>query len=266
MAFTSDRDNGNMQIFTMDINGGSQTNVSNNACDEIEPSWSPDSTQLVFVSKCSGKSQLVEMHANGTNRVVISDNATVNDEQPAWSPSGALIAFSSDRTGKRQIFDMAANGTGVMDLSNNTSSDSKPSWKPDGSALAFQTDRLGLAQIWVMDADGSSQSPLLTPSPTGKSDTNPAWSPDGTKVAFSRTMQPNSREIETEVVTVTNGALADVTNNPAVDDQPDWGPQAGSPVVPESAIAVALPLSGLGLMVGGVIVARRRSPRSHAAI
>jgi len=121
VAFASDRDDGNLQISTMGIDGSSQTNVSNNACDELAPSWSPDRAQLVFVSRCSGKSQLVKMNANGSNRVVIVPNR----------PSGLA-----------QIWVMNANGTVSLQLltpSPTGKSDTNPVWSPDGTNVAFST-------------------------------------------------------------------------------------------------------------------------------
>jgi Tol biopolymer transport system component len=258
VAFATDRDAGNFQIYKMNIDGSGQTRLSNNTCTEIQPSWSPDSTKIAFVSSCSGHSQILVMNADGTGRTTLSQLAGVNDSQPAWSPDGTKIAFTSDRTGKDQIFVMsAADGSGAVNLSNNTFSDSKPNWKPDGSELAFQTDRLGSSQIWQMNGDGTGQAALVTPSPSGKSDTNPAWSPDGTQVAFSRSVPGNSLDIFAMVINVSNGHMTDVTNNPAFDDEADWGPGQNA-LVPEVPLAVGLPLAGFGVLGLGFVVQRRR--------
>ncbi|HEV2309314.1 MAG TPA: hypothetical protein VGU73_02230, partial [Acidimicrobiia bacterium] len=257
---------GNFQIYRMKIDGTSQTRLSNNTCDENEPSWSPDSSMIAFVSNCAGYSQILTMHADGSNRTVLSNTAHVDDTQPAWSPDGSKIAFTSDRTGKSQVFEMNSDGSNVNDLSgNNGFDDSKPNWKPDGSELAFQTDRLGNSQIWQMNAStGTGQAALVTPTPSGKSDTNPAWSPDGTQVAFSRSAPGNSLDIFAMVVNVSNGHMTDVTNNPAFDDEADWGPQGQTGLVPEVPMALALPLAGGGIFALGLTFQRRKRRLSPA--
>src|SRR5262249_4817892 len=49
IAFRSDRD-GNGEIYSMNIGGGQQTNLSNNAAFDGDPDWSPDANQIVFSS------------------------------------------------------------------------------------------------------------------------------------------------------------------------------------------------------------------------
>jgi Tol biopolymer transport system component len=65
------------------------------------PSWSPDSSRLVFMTQsvdpCCPPWQIAEVGRDGTALVALSDNPDVNDVAPAYSPDGTLIVFTSDR-------------------------------------------------------------------------------------------------------------------------------------------------------------------------
>src|SRR6478752_814837 len=63
--------------------------------------WSPDGTQIVFVSNISGRNNLWLMPATGRCPVQF----TISNQRqsaPAWSPDGKFIAFMSDYDGNEQ--------------------------------------------------------------------------------------------------------------------------------------------------------------------
>ena len=57
----------------------------------IDPSWSPDGSQIVF-SRTDGPTNIWKMDADGTGAVPLTES-TFN-RRPAWSPDGARIAFA----------------------------------------------------------------------------------------------------------------------------------------------------------------------------
>jgi hypothetical protein len=65
------------------------------------PSWSPDSTHLVFMTQsvdpCCPPWQIVQVASDGSDLITLSDNPDVNDLSPSYSPDGTLIVFVSDR-------------------------------------------------------------------------------------------------------------------------------------------------------------------------
>ena len=65
------------------------------------PSWSPDSSQLVFMTQsvdpCCPPWQIAAVARDGTGLVGLSDNPEFNDLAPSSSPDGTLIVFTSDR-------------------------------------------------------------------------------------------------------------------------------------------------------------------------
>ncbi|HJU54672.1 MAG TPA: hypothetical protein VJ715_08880 [Pyrinomonadaceae bacterium] len=192
IAFVSTRDyaTGSYEIYTMNANGTSQVNISNNPAQDTAPSWSPDGTKIAFQSDRDGNFEIYVMNADGSNPTRLTFNS-LGDENPVWSPDGTKIAFQSDRDDPGNcngggcvyhpdIYVMNSDGTGTVRLTNHPAKDGSPSWSPDGTKIAFQSDRDGNFEIYLMNADGSGQT-RLTNSNTAH-DFSPAFSPDGTKI------------------------------------------------------------------------------------
>ena len=165
IAFASNRDSGNFDIFTMDANGGRQTNISNGAgADSQEPDWSPDGSKIVcsqatVTNGTFGLYGVLLMNSDGSNQTRLSA-AGNRDINPRWSPDGARLVFSSDRAGNRGVFEifvMTATGSNQTRLTDNSGENSRPFWSPDGTKITFQSNQRLSFDIYVMNTDGTGQ-------------------------------------------------------------------------------------------------------------
>jgi hypothetical protein len=102
LAMVSNRD-GDLEIYLLNVDdlmqgfdGSLDRRLTDNDAGDMEPCWSPDGTQIAFISNRNGSPQLHIMNADGSDvtRLTYSDGW---DGEPAWSPDGAWIAFSSMR-------------------------------------------------------------------------------------------------------------------------------------------------------------------------
>ncbi|WP_410969100.1 TolB family protein, partial [Salmonella sp. SAL4444] len=50
IAFVSDRDNANNDLFIISADGSNPVNLTNNPANDTSPAWSPKSVQIAFVS------------------------------------------------------------------------------------------------------------------------------------------------------------------------------------------------------------------------
>jgi len=93
LAFMS-RQDGNYEIYTMNVYGTDRQRVTNNPSEDSDPAWSPDGEWLAFVSQRGGNDEIYIVKADASNLHQLTDNAAQN-WSPAWQPSGEAIAHSS---------------------------------------------------------------------------------------------------------------------------------------------------------------------------
>lgn len=153
IAFDSDRD-GNREIYVMDPDGSNQVNLTNDPDDDFNPAWSPDGSQIAFVStrpnEVSSKQAIYIMDANGGNVFQLTTN--FYSDWPDWSHDGKQITY----TGDEDIYVIKADGSGQpVNLTNSPETDAQPAWSPDGSKIAWLSGNGQNSNVFVMNADGS---------------------------------------------------------------------------------------------------------------
>ena len=130
IAYVSTTPDGKSHIYVMNKNGANPVNLTKNNVGEIDPSWSPDGSQIAFGSNRDGNGEIYVMNADGTNPINLTNHPGA-DFNPSWSPDGSQVAFSSFRDASIEIYVMNANGTNPINLTNdNINLDSTPSWSP----------------------------------------------------------------------------------------------------------------------------------------
>ncbi len=90
----------------MNADGSNPVRLTNEPGDDFAPSWSPDGTQIVFVSdrdQTAGIYDLYIMNADGSG-VSRLTNDTAIDYSPDWSPDGKKIVFRSHHDGPADIY------------------------------------------------------------------------------------------------------------------------------------------------------------------
>jgi TolB protein len=168
------RDDGNSNIFAMDLRSRSTTRLTDSTAIDTSPSYSPDGSQIVFTSDRgggSGRSQIYVMGADGSNPHRISFGDGVYST-PVWSPRGDLIAFTKQSGGEFQIGVMKTDGSGERILSSGFQQEG-PTCAPNGRVLMFFREAGGGPKLVSVDLTGRNEQPI----PTGHYASDPAWSP-----------------------------------------------------------------------------------------
>lgn len=143
---------------------GSELPLTDTSALDFNAAFSPDGSQIAFVSTRDGNLELYVMNADGSQQRRLTENFEL-DDHPAWSPDGKQIAFSSTRqpapAGRawNGIYVMNADGSDVQRLSGDEAADYSPAWSPRGDwiALSSGSGRSGDSDIYVMRPDGSAR-------------------------------------------------------------------------------------------------------------
>ncbi len=142
--------------------------------------YSPDGSQIAFVSERGDSDAIYVMNADGSNPIRLTQNYR-DVEYLAYSPDGSQIAFVSERGDNDVIYVMNADGSNPVRLTQNYRDVEYLAYSPDGSRIAFVSERGDNDAIYVMNADGSNPVRLTQ---NYRDVEYLAYSPDGSQIAF----------------------------------------------------------------------------------
>ncbi|MGB7537282.1 MAG: hypothetical protein WBM17_01970 [Anaerolineales bacterium] len=222
IVFSSDR-SGNYDLYTMHADGSNAKQLTKTGDqDEVEPAWSPNGDVIGCLCGPSdgNAGDICLVNADGSGETNLTpDDPDVDDF--IWSPDGSRIAFGMPIF-PEEIWMMGADGSGKDNLSNNPADDGGIAFSPDGTMIAFRSDRDGKTnQIYILRLEDSFIYPLTD---NELVNVQPAWSPDGTWVVFISAKSLGEFDFEIYAVRVDGEGLANLTNNPGKDMDPDWEP------------------------------------------
>jgi TolB protein len=134
---------------------------------EISPAWSPDGTELVFVSNREhiyGTGGFWRMKAEpGAVTREIHYEETAWKARPEFSPDGKRIVYAS-YLGQQwhQLWVMPSGGGDAFPLSYGDFDNVNPRWSPDGTRIAFVSNRNGNTSLWIQEIPGGAQSQVIS--------------------------------------------------------------------------------------------------------
>jgi Tol biopolymer transport system component len=191
LVYDSGQSDNDRELYVMDGDGQNTRQLTHDLFEQVDPSWSPDATQVVFARVrhygVADKALGLYRFDLRTKRQVRLTKASYGDISPAWSPTADEIVFVRSTIGPGQTDDQRygyqlllvnANGGPVKALTARQWSLYSPSWSPDGSTIAFGS----ASGLYTIRRDGTK----LTPIPLDRTmSAGPsAWSPNGDEIAF----------------------------------------------------------------------------------
>ena len=193
-------------IYTMPIEGGTATRISEGLAWEVHPRFSPDGSRIAFTSDRGGGDNIWVMNANGSDKRQVTKEDFRLLNQPTWSPDGRFIVakkhFTTGRslgTGEIWLYHVSGGG-GVLLVKRVNEKHQKelgePVFSPDGKAVYYtrnvtpgpifqyaQDSNTNLFHIERYDlATGEVTAAVSGPGGSVR----PAPSPDGKRIAFVR--------------------------------------------------------------------------------
>ncbi|MFH1119693.1 MAG: hypothetical protein V1775_07700 [Bacteroidota bacterium] len=178
------------EIFTMGIDGSDLTRLTNNNYLDVYPMWSPDGSEIAFLSIRDTDLDIYVMDKDGDNTEKLFDSGT-NDADIHWVSN--KICYTSNS----QIWTINSNGlepfqvtdppnAGQWGDANLPFGDYDPRLSPDGAKIVFErlTDDISLNgnyDIYVIDSDGSGENALTN---NGNTQGLASWSHSGDKIIY----------------------------------------------------------------------------------
>ena len=144
VTFSSDR-HGQSEIFSIKRDRSVYLRLTSSEFDDYSPDWSPDGSQIVFVShRDSGEDALGEiyrMQADGSAQTrLTSTTSGAGNGSPGYSPDGSQIVWAQYSGLYGAIWVMNADGSNPHPITAGWPYLSHPVWSPDGSWIAFDAD------------------------------------------------------------------------------------------------------------------------------
>lgn len=191
LACAVDFDGGeNFHLFVHDFETGTHTDLTprSEINFALQPNfcWSPDGTQIAFISNQSGNFDAYVMPSTGgAARCVLAINRPCWDVH--WSPDGCWLAVTFESKGQDYgVYLVSMNDDESYPLTDGNAhlNAHNPSWSPDSTKLAFHSDTPnGWHQIGIFDLCSREITWLTNDEANHRS---PSWSEDGIKLIYVR--------------------------------------------------------------------------------
>ena len=182
--------NSHRELCTLNLDGSSFKRLTNNSFWDLYPAWSPDDTQIAFLSYREDTLDIYIMDEDGSNATLLFDSGT-HDADISWV--GDKIVFTSNSS----IWIMNDDGTNPIQLTHPPNAgewgganlpfgDYDPRLDPIGEKVIFHrlegdSNPHGDYNIFIINIDGSEETRITD---TGYTQGLSSWSHSGDKIVF----------------------------------------------------------------------------------
>ncbi len=187
---------------------------------DLDPSFTPG----VFTFRSSDGGDIERLTTNPYGE---------HDIPADYSPDGSLVLFLRENpllnhhASSFALFRVNTDGTGVTQLTPWGMAAGAGRWSPDGSRIVFAVAaNRPKGSLWVVRPDGTGLHKVFRPA--GGAAFQPTWSPSGDTIMFGLIPTPQQGVQEDLYSVNADGTgLAQVTNTPDFEENPDWGTYEG---------------------------------------
>lgn len=225
IVFQSNRAGGAEELYTMNADATDIRRLTWNAVVDRLARFSPDGSRIVFTRAVAGNDHDIWiMNADGSGERRLT-SGPARDEAPVFTGDGNQVVFQRVAGSQLcpcelRIVGTDAEGERVLDTGPGDAAN--PDVSKNGK-LAFAGNRDGTRSIYVGDLRGGPVK-RVTDGPAAFGDFRPRWSPRGNDLVFIRNDGGNLQSLDIYSVHANGKDLRRLTNNPLVEEHPQWSP------------------------------------------
>ena len=201
---------------------GRSTQITSDPGLEIHPAISPDGKLVAYAAGNAGRMRVFIRPVAGGRTIPVSDDSSSVESLPRWSPDGNQLLFLS-RGGVSVAPALGGSARAVIDpgRSGVISAD----WSPDGTSIAFVRGD----SVYTVGHKGDAPRLIAV----GHGINSCAWSNSNRWLACVRgnpyytevgSMFGNTAQSAIVLVSLTDGALSEITTNESLNAAPFWAP------------------------------------------
>ncbi|MGJ3238111.1 MAG: hypothetical protein ACFE0Q_05340 [Anaerolineae bacterium] len=162
----------NWDIWTVGVQNGLLTRMTNDNSDNVHPDWSPDGRQIAFNRYINGVLEIFVMDTDGQNIRQLTQGQTVMSMYPRWSPDSTQIIYFTNDGEQADIHMMSRDGHHLRQLTTHAAVDRVATFSPDGQSIVFRSERDGDSDIYTMNLRSGTIQPVTT---NHSMDMSPDW-------------------------------------------------------------------------------------------
>jgi len=183
----------------------------------MSPAWSPDGSQLAYVSFESGQAEVFTHNIRTGVRKSVSNYPGLNGA-PAWSPDGKKLALTLSKDGNPDIYILNLANNKLQRLTRHWSIDTEAVWTADGQSIIYTSSRTGRPQLYKRSVVDKSRPERLTFE--GRYNASASVSADGKHVAY---VHGEGNIYRIAVLELATKASRILTDGP-LDESPEYSP------------------------------------------
>jgi len=198
---------GRSDIFVLNLARDSETRLTSGPAGNGFPVWSPDGTQIAFLSNRDGGANLYVRAADGSgsDRLLLKNGDRKFPQD--WSPDGRFLLFEvqTPKGDNLWTLDLAASGgePKASPYLQNTGHRGAARFSPDGRYVAYESTESGVSEVYVKPfAPNARAADAASAKVSLHGGSSPAWRADGKQLLYLTPGSPGNLKVWAADVTL----------------------------------------------------------------